>query len=194
MRERTDRADALARRITFRARLLLARQHRFDAPDLDDQVAAFEPLDRAVDHFADALVVFGEDVLALRLAHFLEDHLLGGLRGNASEHVGPLRELDFHVDFRFLAVEVLRLFQRNLRRRVLDFGDDVLDGEQVDLAGLLVEARLQVLVRLVVLARGRQHGVFDGSDDRVGLDALFLSEGLDRLHQRVLHHIVGRRT
>ena len=123
-----------------------------------------------------------EDVLALGLAHLLEDHLLGGLRGNASEHVGPLRELDFHVDFGFLAVEVLRLLQRDLRRRVLDFGDDVLDGEQVDLAGLLVEARLQVLVRLVVLARRRQHGVFDGSDDRVGLDALFLGEGLDRLH------------
>ena len=72
------------------------------------------------------------------------------------------------------------------RRRILDVLDDVLDGEQVDLAGLLVEARLQVLVRLVVLARRRQDGVFDGSDDRVGLDAFFLGQRLDRLHQRVL--------
>ena len=106
-----DRADALAGRVAFGARLFLAREHGFDAADLDDQVAALEPLDRGVDHLADALVVFGKDVLALRLAHLLEDHLLGGLRGNASEHVGPLRELDFHVDFRFLAVEVLRLLE-----------------------------------------------------------------------------------
>ena len=63
----------------------------------------------------------------------------------------------------------------------------MLDGEQVDLASLLVEARLQVLVRLVVLARGRQNGIFDGGDDGLGLDALFLGERLDRLHQRVLH-------
>ena len=40
-----------------------------------------------------ALVVLGEDVLALGLAHLLEDHLLGGLRGDAAEHFGRLREL-----------------------------------------------------------------------------------------------------
>src|SRR4030095_6612503 len=91
-------ADALARRVALGARLLLARQHRVDAADLDNQIAALEALDRAVDHLADALVVLGEDVLALRLAHLLEDDLLGGLRGDAPEHVGPLRKLDLHVD------------------------------------------------------------------------------------------------
>jgi hypothetical protein len=33
--------------------------------------------------------------------------------------------------------------------------------KRVDLAGLLVETGFQVLVRLVVLARRRQHGIFD---------------------------------
>ena len=44
-------------------------------------------------HFADPLVVLGEDVLALGLADLLEDHLLGGLRGDAPQHLGRLGEL-----------------------------------------------------------------------------------------------------
>ncbi len=87
------RPDAVGRRVAFGARLFLARQHRLDAADLEDDVAVLEPLDRAVDHVADPLVVLGEDVLALGLADLLEDHLLGGLGGDAPEHLGRLREL-----------------------------------------------------------------------------------------------------
>ena len=60
-----------------------------------------------------------------------------------------------------------------------------LEREQVDLAGLGVEARLQVLAGLVVLARGGRDRVLDGADDDVGLDALFLGERFDRLLQRI---------
>jgi hypothetical protein len=63
----------------------------------------------------------------------------------------------------------------------------VLDGEQLDLTTLLVELGLQLLVRLVVLARRGQHRVFDGRDDRLWLDPFFLGERFDRLHQRILH-------
>src|SRR5262249_19659210 len=109
-----DRADALAGRVAFSPRLLLAREHGFDPADFDDQVAAFEPLHGAVDHLADALVVLGEDIFAFGFANLLEDHLLRRLCGNPSEHVGALRELDFHVHFGFFAVKVLRLFERDL--------------------------------------------------------------------------------
>src|SRR5207248_5094883 len=74
-----DGAHPIARRVAFRARLLLAGQHGLDAADFEDDVAVLEPLDDAVDDFADALVVFVEDVLELGLAGFLEDPLLGGL-------------------------------------------------------------------------------------------------------------------
>ena len=93
-------------------------------PSSDDDVAVLEALDNAVDHFADALAVLGEDVLALGLADLLEDHLLGGLRGDAAEHVGRARELDFHVDFGFVAVELLRLGERDLGRRIGHLVDD----------------------------------------------------------------------
>jgi hypothetical protein len=72
-------------------------------------------------------------------------------------------------------------------RRIGHVLDDVLGREEVDLSRFLVEAGLQVLVGLVVLARRGQDGVLDRGDDRVGLDAFFLGERLDRLHQRVLH-------
>ena len=101
--------------VVLRARLLLARQLRFDAPELDDDVAVLEPLDHAADDFANALAVFGVDVLALGLANLLEDDLLGGLRGNAAKVLGRTWELDFHIDFRFVAVELLRFAQRDLR-------------------------------------------------------------------------------
>jgi hypothetical protein len=103
-------------------------------------------------NLADAIVVLGEDVLALRLPDFLEDDLLRGLGRDAPEHVRALRELDLHVHFRFVPVEVLGFLQRDLRRVVGDLGHDVLDCEQIDLSRFGVEPRLQVLVGLVVLA------------------------------------------
>ena len=115
-----DGAQAVALRVALRARLLLARQDRLDAADLDDDVALLEALDDAVDDFADALVVFGEDVLALGLADLLEDDLLGGLRGDAAQDVGALRELDLvaGLDLGVLAVDLLGFRDRDLEGRV----------------------------------------------------------------------------
>ena len=113
--------------VAFGARLFLARQHRLDAADFDDDVAVLEALDRAVHDLADPLVVLGEDVLALGLADLLEDDLLGGLRGDAAEHFGRLRELHLVAELdavgHFVAVErpvhLARFVERDLggRRR-----------------------------------------------------------------------------
>ena len=178
------RADAVADRVVLRARLFLARQLRLDASELDDDVAVLEALDHAVDDFADALAVLGVDVLALGLADLLEDHLLGGLRGDAAEILGRTRELDLHVDFRFVAVELLRLAERDLRRRVGHLLDDLLDRVELELAGVGVEARAQRLA-LVTLARGRLERVLHGADDDFRLDALFFGDRVDLLQQRV---------
>ena len=139
----------------------------------------------AADDLADALAVLRVDVLALGLADLLEDHLLGRLRRDAAEVLGRTRELDLHVDFRLVAVQLLRFSQRDLVRRVGHLVDDPLDRAQLDLAGLLIEARAQRLV-LVPLAGGRLDRVLHGADDDVRLDALFLGDGVDLLEQRVL--------
>ena len=143
----------------------------------------------AVDDLADALVVFGEDVLALGFADLLEDHLLGRLRGDAAEHLGRLRELHLVAELDAvgdvvaveLAIHLPRLVDRDLGRGVGDVLHDRLEREEIDLAGFHVEARLQVLVGLVVLARRRGDGFFNRADDDIGLDALFLGERFDGL-------------
>ena len=144
---------------------------------------------------ADLLVVLGEDVLALGLADLLEDDLLGGLGGNAAEHLGRLRKLHLvaeldavgHFVAVQLAVHLAGFVDRDLGGRVGDVLHDLLEREEVDLAGFQVEARLEVLARLVVLARRRGDGFFDGADDDVGLDSLFFGERFDRLLQRIRH-------
>ena len=59
------------------------------------------------------------------------------------------------------------------------------EGEEIDLSGLGVEPRLQVLPGLVVLAGRGGDGLFDCADHDIGLDALFLGERFDGLLQRI---------
>ncbi len=128
-------------------------------------------------------------MLALGLADFLEDHLLGGLRRDASEHLGRLRELDLVADLHLdtFAIQRAGFVDRDFGCGVGDLFDDGLQREEVDLAGLGVEPRLQVFTGLVVLARRGRDGLLDGADDDVGLDALFLRQRFDRLLQRIRH-------
>jgi hypothetical protein len=169
--------------------LFLAGQHRLDPADLDDDVAVLEPLHRAREDFTHPIVVLGEDVLTLGLAHLLEDHLLGGLRGDAPESFGRPGELHLVADFdarrHLLAVRLgigrAGLVNRNLDGRVLDGLDDRPDRHQVHVARLAVEARLEVLAALEHLARRRKDRVLDGRDDDLRVDTPLLREGFNRL-------------
>ena len=68
--------------------LLGARQQRLDAlAQLHERVARVGLLDDAGDQLADAVAVLLEHHVALGLADPLQDHLLGGLRGDAAEVV-----------------------------------------------------------------------------------------------------------
>src|SRR6266852_3477926 len=63
---------------------LLAPHDRLAAAEIRNDVAVFHPLDNAVDDVADAVLEFLILAIALGLPHFLYDHLLGRLGGNAS--------------------------------------------------------------------------------------------------------------
>src|SRR5262249_48060631 len=82
-----DGAHAVAGVVAFGARLFLARNDGLVAADLHDDVAVLETLDRRVLHLAHAQAELRVDVLALCLADLLENDLLGGLRGDAAEHL-----------------------------------------------------------------------------------------------------------
>src|SRR4029450_13655796 len=91
---------------------------------------------------------------------------------------------DLHVDFRLVAVELMGLGQRNLSRRIGDVFDDLLDGVQLELAGLGVEPCPERLA-LVTLACGRLERVLHGVDDDFRFDALLLGDRVDLLQQRI---------
>src|SRR5262249_10503175 len=91
--------DAVAGAIALAGHLLADREHRLGAPEVDDDVASLEAAHDAGDQLAAAILILVEDVLALGLPHALDDDLLGGLRGDTTEmldrivqveHVAPL--------------------------------------------------------------------------------------------------------
>src|SRR5262249_50039248 len=71
-----ERLPAVAGAVRLARRLLAHRQHRLGAPQVDDDVAALEAKGDAADDLALAILVVVEDVLALRIARALDDHLL----------------------------------------------------------------------------------------------------------------------
>ena len=84
-----DRLDALRVVVALAVDLLGLRQQRLDAlAQLHERVAGVRLLDDAGDQLADAVAVLLEHHVALGLADPLEDHLLGGLGGDAAEVVG----------------------------------------------------------------------------------------------------------
>ena len=99
-----DDADAFALGERFDARLLRFGHDGFDAvAEIDDDLAAFEAFDEAVDQLADATDVLLVNVVALGLADFLKDDLLGGLRGDASEVFHRARQFEHVADLRAFA-------------------------------------------------------------------------------------------
>ena len=132
----------------------------------------FHALHRAVHQFAHALVVFRVDGIALGLPHLLKDHLLGGLRGDAAEHVGGLGNSHFALDGR-LGVIFLRILQADLVVGVLNVFHNLLHGMDFHQAGVLIEMRLKVFRSLVILPRRHQDGIFHRRDNDLRVNALF---------------------
>src|SRR5882724_672736 len=113
------------------ARHLIAHgQQRLGAAEIDDDVAALEPTHDARDELALAVLVLVEDVLALGLAHALQDDLLGRLRGDAAEALPRAVELE--------QLSVLRVLLLGLGLILLVVED--LEEELVADVGLEVEA------------------------------------------------------
>ena len=192
-------AVALARR------LLADREHRLRAAEVDDDVAALEPQRDSRDDFALAVLVVVEDVLALGVARALDDHLLGGLRGDAAEALSvrlqpedvavalvldaglflvlrPVEDLEEQLVADLGLDSLLASFlQRDLVHRldrVLHL-DALHDGQGLehfhDLL-LLVVGRLDRAVLAEVLLRGMRDGILQRIDEDGELDALVLRD------------------
>ena len=89
-----DGADPLVGVVAFAGNLLAAGQDGVGLAQVDDDRAALEPLHRPGDQVAALVLEFVEEAVALGLADLLDDHLLGGLRGDPPQlggvHLDPV--------------------------------------------------------------------------------------------------------
>src|SRR5204862_4167666 len=78
-------AHAIAHAQHFLRDQLIAWNDAFDTAGLDDRVAALDALDRAGQQIVFALEKIVQNLLALGIADFLQNDLLGGLRADTPE-------------------------------------------------------------------------------------------------------------
>ena len=182
-------ADALADGELLQAGLLALGHAGLSLAEVEDHVHGLEALDGGGEDLAGAVRVLIEDGVALGLADFLEDDLLGHLRCDASQRRGVLVKAQLSADLD-LGGEFAGGLECELVVGVLDeFGglNDGLVDVCADLAGLLVHLAAHVLHGLVELARGKGDGVFDGADDDLRVNALLAAEDFNRLVECACH-------
>ena len=132
---------------------------RAGAAEIDHDVAVFDPLDRAVDDVADAVLVDVILLVAFGFADLLHQHLLGRLGGDAPvverrQGFGdPVADLGRRVLF-------LRFRERHLGRVVLDLVDDEKQPREPDFAGFRVDLGADLGFLAVARTRGLLHRVF----------------------------------
>ena len=174
----------------FQSRLFLARHASFRLADIENYIRAFDALHCGVDDLSDAPDVFVVNRVPLRFAHLLENHLLRQLRRDASQNsFGHFRNLEFAADFE-RRINLARIFQRDLQVGIFHLLRSLHHGlhrKGVDLAGFLIELGPQIFLRLVVLARSHDNGVFHRADYNLRINAFFPAECVDRVVKLACH-------
>src|SRR5690606_42121914 len=131
-------ADAIAVAVHLARDQLVAADDGLATPEVDNHVAIFHALDRAVDDLADAVDVFFEHAVALGVAHLLHDHLLGRLGGDAAEFDGRQR-LGHEIAELGCRIALLSRGEGDLAARFLNLLDDLEQPPQAQFAGLGID-------------------------------------------------------
>ena len=130
--------DAVVRPVVLAGHLLLQGQHGLGAAEVDDDRALLEAADDAVDDLALPVLVLVVDVLALRLANALDDHLLRGLGENAPEARRVELDADLVADLG-VGVELVGRVEGDLGGVGGHLVDHLAELEELDLAEFVVE-------------------------------------------------------
>ncbi len=189
-------ADAIAGAEAFARDHFITAHDAFGAAQIDHNRAELDALDDAVDHLADAVLVFLELALALGVAHLLHDHLLGGLGGDAAEIHRRQGFGDDVADLRG-GIAQPRIGQADLDLVVLDQIDHMQIARDMGFAGLGVDLDLDLVLASVARLGGPLHRFFHGvkhdhlvdrlvAGDRIGDLQEFGPVGGNRGHVRLL--------
>ncbi len=161
---------------------LVAADDRLAAAEIDDDVAVFDALHRAVDDLADPVLVVLVLAVALGLAHLLHDDLLRRLGGDAAVIERRQRLGNVVADLR-RGIADARLVDGDLRRVVLHDVDHLEQALQANLAGLLVDLGAHVGLRAVAGLRRLLDRVLHGADDDAAVDRLLARDCVGDLQE-----------
>jgi hypothetical protein len=174
-------ADAVADAQVFLGNHLVTRQQGLDLASLDNGIAALHALDRAVDDVLLALQEVSQNLLALGIADFLQDDLLGSLGTDAPEidRLQRLLERVARLDFRIV---LLRFGKRHLEVLIDVFvvGHDLPATEGLEFTRLAIDRDTHVGLVMDTLLGRRGERQFKGAKDDVLADVLFAGQCIDQ--------------
>ena len=175
-------ADAIAVAENFARQHFVAPHDGFAAAEIDHHVAVFDAFDDAVDDVADPILVLVILTIALGLAHFLHDHLLGRLCGDAA--VFERRQLvgDGVADLggRVMPAGFL---ESDLERRVFDRVDDQHMAGQMKFAALRIDLGAHFGLAAIARARGLGDRLLHGAEHDLAIDRLFPGDRIGDLQE-----------
>ena len=163
-------------------------QQGLDLAGFDNRVAALHALDRPVDDVLLAIQEVSENLLALGVADFLQDHLLGGLGTDAAEidRFQRLLERIARLDLRII---LLRFGKRHFEVFIDVFvvRHDLPAPEGLEFARFAIDRNPHVgLVMDTLLGRrGERH--LKGAKDDVLADVLFAGQCIDQQQHFTAH-------
>ena len=140
-------------------------------------MAELDALDDAGDDLAGAVLEFLELALALGVADLLEDHLLGGLGGDAAE-LDRRQRIDDEVADRGALLQLLRALRVDLLEMILGLLDHFEHAPQAQVAGFAVELGADVVLGAVAGAGGALDRVLHRLDDDALVDQLLARDGV----------------
>jgi len=181
------RANAFAAFVGFAVNLFRGRDHAFRSSQVHNDVAAFEPLDKAVDQFSLTVFIFVIDIVALRVFNPLDNDLLGHLHGDAAEGTG----FDFHTQrvtrFRAFIKAFSGFLFRNLCFRIEYFVNNRLKLENLNFSRIIIVVGFDVHILSQLFACCGQHSGLEGFRNDKLVDAPVLTHLLDQTFKFLQH-------
>ena len=175
-------ADPVVLAEAFSGNELVAAQDGLGPAQVDYDVAELDAPDQAGNDFAYPVLVFLVLALALGLADFLNDHLLGGLRGDSTKFNGRKLLDDEISDFK-VGVTPLGLGEGNLGRLVLHLIRHLAIAIEPNLAAAAVDYGPDIVLVAVFRAARPLDRLLHGLQNLLALDTLLAGHGIGHLQE-----------